>query len=239
MQAYEEIFNQRGRSYHMAMEKYPSARDEEFKTIVKKLRQSSESTILDLPAGGGYLHNYLNENVNYLAYDFSGEFNDHHLGIHKCKESKIDLEDESVTEIVSLAALHHIVARKDFYTEMYRILKPGGRMIIADVKVDDKISRFLNGFVDQWNSMGHQGKFIRAEDQLELRNAGFDVNVEDQSYLWNFQTEAEALEFFRLLFRLDINPSDTELKNALSELGTNDNNGFSVSWGLCYLICSK
>ncbi|MEP0986413.1 class I SAM-dependent methyltransferase [Ekhidna sp.] len=239
MLAYEEIFNQRGRSYHLAMDKYPAARDEEFKTLVKKLNQSSGSVILDLPAGGGYLHDYLNEDVKYLAYDFSGEFNDQHSGIHKCKESRIDLDDESVFEVVSLAALHHIVARKDFYAEMYRILKPGGRMIIADVKVADKISRFLNGFVDQWNSMGHQGKFIRNEDDSEIRNAGFEVLVEKESYFWHFENEPSALEFFRLLFGLDLNPSDEELKKALLELGANDNKGFSVSWGLCYLICSK
>lgn len=239
MLAYEEIFNQRGRSYHMAMEKYPNTRDEEFESIVSKLSQSPDNVILDLPAGGGYLGRYLNDNVKYLAYDFSGEFDHQHSGIRKCKESKIELENDSVSEIVSLAALHHIAERKDFYNEMHRILEPGGKMVIADVKDDGEISSFLNGFVDRWNSMGHQGRFIGQGDTLEINNVGFDVEVSEKSYYWNFQNESSALEFFRLLFCLDLNPSDKELKNALSDLGIKDDEGFSVSWELSYLICSK
>ena len=83
MQGYEEIFNERGKSYHLAMEKYPSSRDEEFRAVVEELRQKPKGAILDLPAGGGYLRRYLNELILYLAYDFSGEFDDNHSG-RKC-----------------------------------------------------------------------------------------------------------------------------------------------------------
>ena len=177
MQAYEDIFNQRGQSYHLAMEKYPKAREEEFHAAIKRLKKNPGSTILDLPAGGGYLQKYLNKNINYLAYDFSGEFNDNHSKIIKCKESKIELGDGTINEIVSLAALHHIVARKEFYEEMYRILQNGGRLIIGDALAGSRIDDFLNGFLDQWNSMGHQGRFIKEEDVNEIREAGFDLKL--------------------------------------------------------------
>ena len=239
MQGYEEIFNQRGKSYHLAMNKYPTARDEEFIAAVKRLGQTKGSTILDLPAGGGYLQKYLNNNVNYLAYDFSGEFNDNHICIKKCKESRIELGDSSVDEIVSLAALHHIVSRGEFYGELYRILKPGGRLIIGDATANGKLDEFLNVFLDTWNSMGHHGRFIEERDLQEIEEAGFKTEFKVDQYQWNFSSEGDAMDFFRLLFCLDLNPPNEELLNALQQLGIDQRNGFSVSWELGFITCIK
>jgi len=239
MQAYEEIFNQRGRSYHLAMEKYPQARNAEFHAAVKRLHQIPGSTILDLPAGGGYLQQFLGEQITYLAYDFSGEFNDNHAKIKKCKESRVGLSDHSVDEIVSLAALHHIVAREAFYAEMYRILKPGGRLIIGDALAEGKLDEFLNGFLDQWNSMGHNGRFIEEEDIKEIEQAGFRVKMEVDHYHWKFDSLQSALDFFRLLFCLDLNPSDQEIMEAIQKLGIDESNGFAVKWELGFLTCER
>lgn len=239
MQGYEEIFNQRGTSYHLAMEKYPHARDEEFLAAARRLIQQKNSTILDLPAGGGYLQKHLKKGVNYIAYDFSGEFNDNHQRIKKCREGKIDLPDESVDEIVSLAAFHHIVAREEFYAEMNRILKPGGRLILGDVVSGGKLDRFLNGFLDQWNSMGHNGRFIEDKDFRDISRTGFNLNFETEQYLWNFDTKQDAIDFFRLLFCLDLKPSDQEVIEAFLELGVSENNGYSIAWELGFITCEK
>lgn len=222
------------------MEKYPHARDEEFKTAVRKLILKPNSAVLDIPAGGGYLASYLlNKNVHYLGYDFSGEFDDNHTGIRKCKEASIDLEKNSVDEVVSLAALHHISEREAFYSEMYRVLKPGGQLIIGDVASGSKLEYFLNGFLDSWNSMGHQGKFLKESDIIELRQSGFRVDKQEEVYAWRFANANEAMDYFRLLFCLDLNPTDRELLKALKNLGVKEENGFSVSWGLTFLICQK
>lgn len=239
MQGYEEIFNQRGKSYHLAMGKYPHARDEEFLAATIRLKQERNSTILDLPAGGGYLQKYLNEKINYLPYDFSGEFNDNHQRIKKCREGKIELADESVDEVVSLAAFHHIVARDEFYSEMQRILKTGGQFILGDVIADGKLDRFLNGFLDTWNSMGHKGMFITDKDINEIEKTGFKVKFEKDQYFWRFRTQQEAIEFFRLLFCLDLKPSDREVIQALEELGVSKKNGFDICWELGFILCEK
>ncbi len=239
MQGYEEIFNQRGKSYHLAMDKYPDARNAEFLAAINRLQQADDSTILDLPAGGGYLQKYLKSNINYLAYDFSGEFNDNHTRIRKCKESKIELDDESVDEIVSLAALHHIVSRKEFYDEMHRILRPGGRLIIGDATANGKLDNFLNGFLDSWNSMGHHGRFIKEQDLHEIEEAGFQTGFVVDQYQWRFSNQTEAMDFFRLLFCLDLNPPEEKLMGALQDLGVDEKNGFSVSWELGFITCMK
>lgn len=241
MQGYEEIFIKRGRSYHSAMEQFPNARDEEFQETIQHLTIEETTRILDLPAGGGYLQRFLPRNTNYLAYDFSGEFDDQHAGIKKCKEAKIDLENGSVDVVVSLAALHHIVDRCSFYAEMNRILTPGGQFIIGDVIEKTKVDSFLNGFVNQWNSMGHLGNFINAErDITALDNAGFKATFEEKSFYWNFSNEMDAFRFFTDLFYLDKGPSDNVLKQALEDLGNlKVDNSFRVNWTLGFLLATK
>lgn len=241
MQGYEEIFTKRGKSYQQAMEEYPHARDQEFECAISFLESKKGSTILDVPAGGGYLQHFLPDHLTYLAYDFSGEFDDNHSGVKKCKESRIDLDSQSVDEIINLAALHHVVERSSFFEEMFRVLKPNGQLVIADVVAGSKVDTFLNGFLNDWNSMGHKGVFLNFEkDKSQLGAAGFKVKSKMEEFTWVFKNGADAKDFFRKLFFLDLNPSDQLLGSALENLGVVKNAGeYKVKWSLGILVATK
>lgn len=241
MQGYEEIFAKRGKSYHQAMDEYSTARNEEFQISASYLESTPGSTILDVPAGGRYLRSFLPDQINYLAYDFSGEFDDNHSGVKKCKEASIELADQSADEIISLAALHHVVERSSFFKEMFRVLKPKGQFVIADVVVGSRVDHFLNGFLNEWNSMGHKGVFLNFErDAIQLEKVGFAVRSEVKEFGWVFTDSAEARDFFRKLFFLDLNPSDELLQAALEKLGVVENSeNYRVSWSLGIITASK
>lgn len=241
MQNYETIFHARGHQYHEAMQSCPKAREQEFKAALEYLSLRDGAIILDLPAGGGYLESYLGKNVEYLAYDFAGEFEDNHSRVNKCREAKIDLPDQSVDEIVSLAALHHIVERSAFYAEAARILKPGGKIVIGDVLSGSGEDAFLNGFVDKWNSMGHEGVFMNpSADISQIEAQGLKVKFEKKRYFWCFSGEEEALGFFRRLFYLDKQPSDDLLAQELRQLGVHSMEGeYKVSWCLGFYVAEK
>jgi SAM-dependent methyltransferase len=241
MQNYKTIFQARGRSYHEAMRSYPGARVQEFTAAVALLNQKPGSRILDLPAGGGYLESYLNEDVTYIAYDFAGEFEDGHSQVAKCEEAKIDLPDASSDEALSLAAMHHIVERSAFYAELARILKPGGKLVIGDVISGSLEDAFLNGFVDRWNSMGHKGVFLEpAHDIEQIGNQGFKVTFETKSYSWAFINETEAIDFFRKLFFLNKEPSTNLVSEELRRLGVNEGSGkYDVNWSLGFYVAEK
>ena len=241
MYSYEEIFIERGISYHKAMVRYPNARDEEFEKGLKYITKNSNYSILDLPAGGGYLNRFLPAGVEYFGYDFSGGFDEDDSEIKKCDEGKINLSDESMDVVLSLSGSHHLLDRPSFYREMHRVLKSKGQFILGDVVAGSKVDSFLNDFVDRWNSTGHKGMFLKGKEDLEeLERAGFAVEFEKQVYFWNFESEKDAMVFYRDLFFLDKNPSEKELRKALNDLSCQqEKNVYRVEWSLGFLLAVK
>ncbi len=238
---YAEIFAQNGNSYHQAMQTWPQARDQEFNTALASLNLAQGAHVLDVPAGGGYLQRYLSDSHHYHGFDFSGGFDAAHNIVENCSETKIDIADSNMDAALCLASLHHIENRSEFYQEVRRTLKPNGVFLIADVVAGSPQDGFLNTFVNQWNSLGHEGVFIDLErDQEALVNAGFSCDYSVQHYHWQFRSSAEALEYFRLLFTLDRQPSDALLTKAITQLGEKKTSAaYCVRWSLGFIKAVK
>jgi len=52
---YQTIFDYRGESYNSASDKYPNARHYERQALIDLLNVTDNHSIIDAPAGGGYL----------------------------------------------------------------------------------------------------------------------------------------------------------------------------------------
>ncbi|MEO0367798.1 MAG: methyltransferase domain-containing protein [Pseudomonadota bacterium] len=241
MKSYAELFRHSGASYHAAMVQYPRVRDAEFMAVTDLLPKDRSLQLLDVPAGGGYLRGYLPPKIQYTGLDFSGGFEQGESGIGVCTESNLGVPPASFDYVVCMASLHHVVERTAFFAACYDTLHAGGKLIIADVIAGSKPAQFLNGFVDQNNSLGHEGDFIQSNRELnELSSIGFSVSEETANYHWVFTNLTAAKEYFRLLFSLDKNPSDHGLEAAIQSLGCEEKGGkFKVNWQLGVMVAGK
>ena len=201
---YAEIFEKRAREYHHAMKASPKARDAEFLAVLEPIRDARSGVMCDMPSGGGYLAGYLWPGLEYLAVDPATDFFvEWPMALRRvvAEITKVPLADSSVDYIVSLAGLHHEPSLPRVFEEMRRLLRTGGRLVIADVAIDTSPAGFLNGFVAENCPLGHDGRFLDAQTVPALVAAGFDVS--DDRLLdvpWTFDSLEEAGEFCRYLF---------------------------------------
>ena len=201
--SYAEIFAERGAAYHRAMAECPNARDAEFRAVIKPLAGRT-GLLCDMPSGGGYLAAHLPEGMSYVGVDPSDDFVRACPAGVECIQSSITdvpLGDGAVDAVVSLAALHHEPNLPAVFSEMRRLLRPGGRAVIADAAVGTAVAAFLNGFVNEHNPMGHVGVFFDELTAGLIEDAGFTITDDALVEMpWQFDSMQEAGAFCRQLF---------------------------------------
>jgi SAM-dependent methyltransferase len=225
------------------MEAYPHARDAEFRSVLEPLDDLPAGTLCDMPAGGGYLARRLRPDLAYVGVDPASDFvacGSRMAKIIRAEPSDVPLESGSVDYVVSLAGLHHEPNLGPVFREMRRLIRDGGRAVIADVAHDTPPARFLNGFVARSNPMGHDGRFLNDDTAALLEAAGFRIVADELvSTPWTFADAAEAGRFAGQLFGTE-NATAAEVTDALaSEIGfTSEPSRLQLDWSLRRIVCA-
>jgi SAM-dependent methyltransferase len=197
-----------------------------------------------MPSGGGYLADYLRPGLQYLGIDPAEDFvtacsGEKALSTLNCPIAEVPLPDSAVDCIISLAGLHHEPSLPTVFAEMRRLVRPGGRVVIADVAAGTGPAQFLNGFVARNNPRGHDGHFLDAGTRALIEAAGLavadDVMIEVP---WAFASTAEAGAFSGELFGLS-GPDAVEIADVLaSEVGFDQaDGGVHLRWALRRIVC--
>ncbi|MGB7404897.1 MAG: methyltransferase domain-containing protein [Pacificimonas sp.] len=200
---YREIFNHRGSAYDEAMQRWPDARGSEFLNLFAHVELPPEAKVADVPSGGGYLKRWLPLGATLDAYDPSAEFRERGSGISPVKLSAPELDRDDYDAIVCLAALHHVADKAACFDGLARHVRPSGHVLIADVKADSRITRYLDGFVGQHNGTGHEGMYLRADDPFDFGREHPRVASSDVATLacpWVFPDRRAMIGFAGLLF---------------------------------------
>lgn len=234
---YKEQFSNRAASYVDAMTRCPDALAEEFQSAVRALQLQGGETVVNIPAGCVNLERYVDSSIQHLPFEVDETFAKY-VQQPVCSLSAIPFESNSVDRVISVAGLHHAsdAERKEFYKEVYRILKPNGLFLIADVEKGSCQDVWLNGFVDTYNRFGHKGHFWSKEDIGLLEDAGFSVKMFKQEYSWRFQSQEEMLLFSKDLFYLDKANLETVQKGLQQILQADET---KIPWGLLYFRSIK
>jgi SAM-dependent methyltransferase len=240
LDSYEDIFTARGDAYHEAMTRWPQAREEELRLLLDLLQPRAGETLVDAPAGGGYLASRLPAGVRYVAVEAARPF------FERCPDgdgfsrvlsplAKIDLPDRSADLVTCLTGLHHEPDVGGALAELVRVLRPGGRFGVADVQLGSPPDRFLNGFVHEHSRTGHRGAFFDDSFADTLREAGLgELTIAAAPLRWRFADEPAMVAFVGLLFGVDL-ATPAEIRAAIAEtLGTDPlpGGGIALRWSL-------
>lgn len=233
---YTELFQERGGKYDHAMRLFPHARDDEFLNATNLAAFQLNHRIYDIPAGGAYLHQYLPKDCLYQPYEPCSNFVDNDDN-SSANLLPLPFESDSSDIIFSIAGTHHLNDKSDLFNELARVAKPSSQLILADVYKDSAVAHFLDDFIGQYNSTGHDGIYIDETTLPELEQAGWQVlSAHQQAIYWQFATESELAQFCRSLFDLRA-ISDTDIIHAVEHrLGiTKTATAVKMHWQLFYI----
>jgi SAM-dependent methyltransferase len=233
---YDHVFDKRAQSYISALKKYPHALDKEFNCALDICDLKDGDVFLTIPSSCENIY-ISNRTIQHIRLETSKALS-MLTDIPYCRFDAIPCEDASINVVLCLATLHHSTdeERRAFYMEVLRILKPGGRIVIGDVRMYSKQDIWLNTFVNAHNSYGHAGRFFTEADTTLLENAGFTTSVLEKHYTWDFSTKHDMVAFCKELFHLDRASHDNVEKGLATILNARET---SFDWELLYLVGSK
>lgn len=191
---YEKVFAERGWRYLRALNRFPEARAEEFKTAAIAARVEPGHRVVDVPAAGGMMARYLPEGCSVVRLECAPGFSSgDQLRSHaRADYSCWPLADASADRVISVAGVHHVEDKRPFYSEGVRCLAPGGVLLLAEVAEGSVIDRFLDGFIDRYNPQGHKGFYLNDQTLVDLQQSGLEIeSVVEQAYHWNFAAASD------------------------------------------------
>lgn len=240
---YRDIFDLRGQLYHQAMREHPDARINEFQSIIHEAGIAAGMTVVDVPSGGAYLSRYLDE-VELIGLETSQTFaqlgNEKGPGVLLFDNNRFPLKDASADRVLSIAGLHHVENKRMLFAEMKRILKPDGRIVVADVAEDSAVRDFLDNFVGRYCETGHSGWYFGAATRTELKDSGLTIVTDKRlDYLWCAPNMEQLADFCRLLFGMTRTDTPTVAEGIRDYLGTRELDGMTgLNWQLQCFACT-
>jgi SAM-dependent methyltransferase len=239
---YRDIFEIRGRLYHEAMRKYPDARASEFVHVLREAGVSPGMIVVDVPSGGAYLSRYM-DGVELIGLEASHTFAD--LAAERAQNvllyenNRFPLKDACADRVLSIAGLHHVRDKCEVFSEMRRILAPGGRILVADVAEDSPVRNFLDDFVGQYCETGHSGWYFGDTTRTQLSDAGLNIVGDKRlDYAWCAPDIEQLADFCRLLFGMVHADTDMVAEGIRKYLGIRETDGqASLNWQLHCFAC--
>lgn len=169
-----EFTGTRSSLYKEALKEYPESRLDDIKVMKKFLNPKKGEIILEVGAGSGFFSNVISGLIGDKGILFVSDPS--HEQLEEVKElgkknikiiqqgaDNLLLSEDSMDAIWSFGAMHHVFEKEKSFRNFKRVLKKGGRIVIADVFSGSKLAKHFDEQVSKYCITGHEVAFWSRE----------------------------------------------------------------------------
>ncbi|KKW31902.1 MAG: Methyltransferase type 11 [Candidatus Uhrbacteria bacterium GW2011_GWA2_52_8d] len=249
-----EFSGERSSLYKQALNDYPSARTMDLEMMTRYLHPSPEEVILEIGAGSGFFSGHIADALkptgHLLVSDPSEEQLEEVLNLRRSNIEIVEagaheltsVDDSKFDAVWSFGAIHHAFKKTEAFSHFYRVLKPGGRLIIVDVLTGSDLAKHFDSQVAKFCVVGHEVAFMSREYMRTLSEvAGFEqIEIVDLPIQWLFKSKEDVGDFLYKLHAMTKTTREECLRGAEEILGIEELHGqFLLNWPLSVLVCNK
>lgn len=197
-------------AYRAATKIAPDARRDERDRLIAWAQIEAHHAVLDAPAWGGYVSEAIEHPSRIIGVDtpiFAGLFPEQTargVTMHRGNLDRLPITSSSIDRVVSLVGLHHHEKPDPVLREFYRVLHPGGWLVLAEVLQASPVAWFLNESIHKLKG-SHSGTFPTIGSlAVAIDRAGFveTVVTPEPELAWRFASAEQMGAYFAELFQL-------------------------------------
>ncbi len=201
----------RARLYEEALDRYPSAREDDINIMKKLLNPRNGEHVLGFGEGNGFFCKAIAESVGstgkYLITDPSldqlrnlkSKINYPWVEVKVSGAEELNVTPRSFDKVWSFGAFHHCNYQTSAMKQIYKALRYGGKAVICDVFQGSDLAKHFDIQVARYCTTGHEVKFLSDEFVKSLCFlAGFEeskVRLVEINPKWRFESETDLGDF--------------------------------------------
>jgi ubiquinone/menaquinone biosynthesis C-methylase UbiE len=229
----------RAQLFKEALIEYPKARRDDLSLMRKHLSPQPGERILGFGEGNGYFCRAIAEAVgktgSYVITEASPELicgiPESVLALPQVQTKvmpaeSLEFASETFDKVWACGAFHHCPDQTEAMKRMYRVLKPGGRLVIFDVFQGTPLAEHFDAVVARYCETGHEAKFMSETFARTLCFlAGFadrNVQIVEIPHRFVFDSEEDIGKFVYKLHALTLLPGNYAQQLAATVKGLRD-----------------
>lgn len=222
-----EFAGARAQLFAEALAEYPKARRDDFMLMRRFLDPKPGEHVLGFGEGTGHFCRAIAESLGkhgrYVITDPSPELlcnipqavlDMPHVFTQISPVEQLDFPPESFDKAWTCGSFHHCPDQTRAIAQIYRLLKPGGRMVIFDIFQGTPLAKHFDSCVARYCVTGHEVKFMSEEFAMTLCClAGFDerkLEIVDVPHRLCFDSERDMGKFIYKVHALTRMPGSEE-----------------------------
>lgn len=251
----EVVFSgRRSATYRDALHLFPDVWLDDIAAMRRFLQPMEGKRVLEIGAGNGHFSRAIAEDLGptglLVATDPSTEQLEDlevegggRIKVFGQAAHTLDLPIRDFDMAWSRGAVHHISDKTAAWKAIAAHMRPGGRLVVADIFAGTRLAAYFDDFIAQSCCTGHEVAFLSREFATSLcALTGWDKpHFTDVTTRWRFKTKADIGYFLCLLFSAtEIFSADDCLVAAERHLEViPDGAGFALLWPMTVMETTR